>query len=146
MDKKYMCYCGLYCENCATKARVEPAALVLYEEMKKAGFEDVIQFLPDGIPFWNILRSIAEEGACVSCKGGSGNPACEIRLCAKEKGVSVCACCDLYPCDKFGDFLNSYPMLKEDNALLRDKGIAAWSSLQDERKANGYTYAENITL
>ena len=48
MDKKYMCYCGLYCENCATKAKVEPAAKVLYSEMKKAGFEDIVQFLPDG--------------------------------------------------------------------------------------------------
>ena len=43
MDKKYMCYCGLYCENCATKAKVEPAAKVLYSEMKKAGFEDIVQ-------------------------------------------------------------------------------------------------------
>jgi len=33
MDRKYACYCGLYCENCAVKAKVEPAARVLFDEM-----------------------------------------------------------------------------------------------------------------
>jgi hypothetical protein len=26
MDKKYACYCGLYCENYAVKVKIEPAA------------------------------------------------------------------------------------------------------------------------
>ena len=43
IDKEYICYCGLYCGNCAVKAKVEPASKVLYEEMKKAGFEDIIK-------------------------------------------------------------------------------------------------------
>ena len=30
MDRKYSCYCGLYCENCAVKVKVEPAAKVLF--------------------------------------------------------------------------------------------------------------------
>ena len=33
MNKVYTCYCGLHCENCAVKVKVEPAAKVLYEEM-----------------------------------------------------------------------------------------------------------------
>ncbi len=37
MDNKYIGYCGLYCENCVTKAKVEPAAKVLHDEMKQAG-------------------------------------------------------------------------------------------------------------
>ncbi len=142
MDKKYMCYCGLYCENCATKAKVEPAAQVLYKEMKKAGFEDIVQFIPDGNAFWNFLKSMAEEGTCKSCQGGSGNPGCEIRKCATEKDVKMCALCEHYPCEKFAGFFENYPMLKDDNALLRDKGIDVWAKLQDERKTKGYTYSE----
>ena len=42
MDKKYACYCGLYCENCAVKVKVEPAAKVLYEEMNALGFGEII--------------------------------------------------------------------------------------------------------
>ena len=38
MDKKFSCYCGLYCGNCAVKVKIEPAAKVLYHEMKSAGF------------------------------------------------------------------------------------------------------------
>lgn len=143
MEKKYMCYCGLYCENCATKAKVEPAARVLHNEMKKAGFEDITPFLPGGAEFWAFLKGIAEGGTCVSCQDGSGNPGCMIRICAKEKGVNMCAFCDSYPCDKFTDFFSGYPMLKEDNVLLREKGIESWTQLQDERLANGYTYSEN---
>lgn len=144
MDKKYMCYCGLYCENCATKAKVEPAARALHREMKKAGFEGMVKFLPDGDAFWNFLKSMAEEGTCESCQGGSGNPGCEIRICAKEKGVKMCALCESYPCEKFSGFFAGYPAVKEDNALLRESGLEAWAKLQDERKATGYSYAENI--
>jgi hypothetical protein len=144
MDKKYACYCGLYCENCAVKVKVEPAAKVLYDQMKAAGFEDVISFIPGGEGFWSFLKGMSNEGMCVSCKDGGGNPGCAVRICAKEKGVEMCAFCEDYPCGKFADFLNvtvGYPVLEHDNALLRDKGWDAWAELQDERRAKGYTYA-----
>ena len=51
MDKKYTCYCGLYCENCAVKVKVEPASKVLYNEMKQLGFEEIMPFFPDGEKF-----------------------------------------------------------------------------------------------
>jgi hypothetical protein len=142
MDKNYCCYCGLYCENCATKAKVEPAAKVLYAEMKKAGFEDVIHFLPDGEKFWSFLKGMAEQGACVSCKAGSGDPGCVIRKCAIEKGVEMCAFCEDYPCDNFTKYFEALPVFKHDNALLKEEGWEAWSKLQDERKAKGFTYTE----
>ena len=145
MNKKYACYCGLYCENCAVKTKVEPAAKVLYGEMKAAGFEDVIKYIPGGDGFWSFLKGMAEDGMCVSCKDGGGNPDCAVRICAKEKGVEMCALCDDYPCDKFEAFLNAtvgYPVLEHDNALLRDKGWEAWGTLQDERRGKGYTYGD----
>jgi len=141
MDKKYTCYCGLYCENCAVMAKVWPASKVLYEEMKKAGFEEIIQFIPGGDGFWAFLKGMSVDGVCVSCKDGSGNPGCAVRVCAKEKGVEMCALCGEYPCDKFAAFFEGYPCIEHDNALLRDKGWEAWSALQDKRRANGFTYA-----
>lgn len=143
MDRKYACYCGLYCGNCATKARVDPAARALYEEMLRAGFEDVMPYLPDGDTFWAFLKGMALEGSCDSCREGSGNPACPIRTCAGEGGVEMCAHCGDYPCAHFGDLLRDYPLLAEDNALLRDKGPDAWARLQDERRAADFTYADN---
>lgn len=140
MKKEYMCYCGLYCENCAVKAKVEPAAKVLHEEMKKAGFEEIIHLLEGGDVFWPFLKSMAEEGACVSCKEGSGNPGCAIRICAEEKGGRMCALCESYPCERFASLFEGYPVLIADNALLREEGLEKWSELQDARKAAGFAY------
>ena len=112
MNKKHMCYCGLYSENCAVKAKVEPASKVLYEEMKKAGFEDIIHFIPDGEGFWRFLKSISQDGACISCQEGSGNPGCAVRICAREKEFEMCALCKKYPCDKFDELFKGYPILK----------------------------------
>ena len=104
VEKKYICYCGLYCGNCAVKAKVEPAVRVLHGEMKKAGFEEIINYIPDGEVFWRFLKSVSEEGACVSCQAGSGYPTCPVRVCAKEKNVEICALCRDYPCEKFAVF------------------------------------------
>ena len=142
MDKKFACYCGLYCENCAVKVKVEPASKILYEEMKKAGFEEIIHFIPGGDQFWPFLKSMAVDGVCISCREGSGNPGCAVRICAKEKNVEMCALCESYPCETFTRFFEGYPVLKHDNALLRDQGIDVWLKLQDERRACGFTYAD----
>ncbi|MCL2608233.1 MAG: DUF3795 domain-containing protein [Methanomassiliicoccaceae archaeon] len=146
MRKEYMCYCGLYCGNCAVKAKVEPAALVLYDEMQKAGFEDVIDSIPGGGGFWAFLKEMAENGACTSCKEGGGNPGCAIRTCAEERGVEMCALCADYPCDLFDGFLERYPTLRTDNLVLREKGINAWAKMQDERRSKGFTYRDHSML
>ena len=143
MDRKYACYCGLTCENCAVKVKVEPAARALYGEMKKAGFEEVIAFIPGGDGFWPFLKGMAQNGMCISCKEMGGDPSCAIRLCAKAKGVEMCAFCAEYPCEKLAVFLGKYPGVDRDNALLRDSGWEAWAALQDKRRVNGFTYQEN---
>ena len=145
MDKKYTCYCGLYCGNCAVKAKVEPAAVVLYTEMKNAGFEEIMPLLPGGDGFWTFLKEMAEDGACFSCRDGSGNPGCAVRVCAQEKGVEMCALCESYPCEHFPAFFAGYPVLEQDNALLRDKGWDVWAELQDRRRSDGYTYTDDKT-
>jgi hypothetical protein len=146
MDKKYTCYCGLYCENCAVKVKVHPAAKALRAEMEKAGFGDVINLIPGGDGFWSFLTLMAENGMCVSCRDGSGNPGCAVRICAKEKGVEMCALCGSYPCEIFGEYFEGYPLLENDNVLLRDKGWEAWAKLQDERQASGFTYADDKSI
>jgi hypothetical protein len=83
---------------------------------------------------------MAENGTCTSCREGSGNPQCVVRLCAQEKGVEMCALCKSYPCEHFADFFKGYPILKHDNALLREKGMEEWLNLQAERRASGFVY------
>jgi len=141
-----MCYCGLYCENCAVKAKVEPASKTLYDEMKHAGFEDIIHFIPGGEGFWSFLKGMAEDGVCLSCREGSGNPDCAIRICAEEKGVEMCALCQTYPCEHFDYFSKIYPAILSDNALLAEKGVDAWAKHQDELRAKEFTYPYDETI
>jgi len=143
MKKEYICYCGLYCGNCAVKAKVEPAATALYDEMRKAGFEDVVGNIPGGNEFWTFLKDMAENGACTSCKKGGGNHGCEIRICAEERGIEMCALCADYPCRLFDEFFVRYPILVSDNDILRKDGIDAWAEMQDERRSKGFVY-QNI--
>ena len=145
MDRKYIGYCGLYCENCAVKVKIAPAAKTLQEEMKKAGFEEVVQMIPGGDKFWSFLKGMVDPGICSSCREGGGNPGCAVRICAKEKGVEICALCEIYPCDKFMAFFKGYPVLEHDNLLLKEKGIEAWSALQEERRKSGFTYSDKTS-
>jgi hypothetical protein len=85
---------------------------------------------------------MAEDGICVSCRDGGSNPGCAIRACAKEKGIEMCAFCDGYPCEKFNDMFKGISTLEHDNDLLRKSGWDAWSALQEERLARGYSYQE----
>ena len=142
MDKTYICYCGLYCENCAVMAKVAPAAQVLYDEMKKAGFEEIIHFIPGGDGFWPFLKGMAEDGLCISCKDGGGDPSCAVRLCAKEKEMEMCALCGEYPCAKFNSLSGFRSIMENDNALFRDQGMDAWAKLQDERRKTGFVYSD----
>jgi len=143
-DNKYACYCGLYCGNCAVKAKIEPTSKILYDEMKKAGFEEILHMIPGGDGFWPFLKGMANDGICVSCREGSGNPGCVARACAKEKGIEMCALCDSYPCDKMAAFFKGYPMLKHDNTLLREEGMEAWLEFQEKRRAMGFTYSDEM--
>ncbi len=61
-----------------------------------------------------------EEIHCNGCKSGPSLFPCEARTCAMEKGVKVCALCDLFPaCDKA--IWKAYPILRRSSEKLRQK-------------------------
>jgi len=140
MDSQYICYCGLHCENCVARAKIQPHSKAYYDEMKAFGFEELVHFVPGGDSFWAVLENLAQNGVCPSCREGGGSPDCAIRICAKEKGVEMCASCDQYPCAHFDYFSENHPVLIADNAFLKEKGMDEWAKLQDERRAEGFTY------
>ena len=144
MNKKYACYCGLNCKNCAVKVKVEPTAANLLNEMNKLGFESIISFFPKGEDFWSFLNTMSRKGLCLSCKEGSGNPTCKVRQCARERNIEMCAFCDEYPCNYFSDFFKGYSTLESDNKLLRNQGWQEWEKLQKKRNNNGIAMAYKI--
>ncbi len=113
MDQMIAC-CGLVCTNCptylATQANDDEArrkTVELYE--KKFGFK------------LNL-----EDINCDGCLSVGGQligycHSCEIRKCAKAKGVANCAACDQRACEKLRQFHEFSPDAKAAfDALLND--------------------------
>ena len=140
MDMSYACYCGLCCLNCSVQVKINPVAKSLYSEMCKAGYEKIIDKLQNGAEFWAFLKNMAECGSCVTCKDETGNLECKVRDCAKEKNLTFCAFCDDYPCARLDVYFDTYPLLAQDNALLREKGVEEWIALQEKRQKEGFTH------
>ena len=47
-----------------------------------------------------------EITACAGCLKGDGDPNCEVRTCADEKGLENCAHCEVFACDKLKAKMN----------------------------------------
>ncbi len=105
--------------------------------MALLGYEQFGPQIPRFAEFWAFLTDLAGRNGCAGCRGDDGNPNCGIRVCAREKGVDFCAVCGAYPCAESERSFAAYPMLKDDNRILRTRGIAAWKALQDDRQERG---------
>jgi hypothetical protein len=144
-DLTYITYCGLYCKHCSVMIRIPRRAKALYEAMKLEGFEF---FGPGQSPefndFWKHLQYLKDyEENCPGCRGGCCYPQCEIRKCAREKGVEICVYCDEYPCERFNDYLlPRYPALLADGQKLKEMGIDAWIAMQEKRYERGYCLSD----
>ena len=104
-------YCGLYCDDCmARKGKVADLATELKAELKKSGFERFVGAVSE-VPFFKALKKYPEftevldvltKSRCTkTCKEGGANPACEVRLCCKEKEIEGCwVCGEFVECGK----------------------------------------------
>ena len=143
--KDYLCYCGLYCRRCPIVGVVPPQARALFETMNRIGYAQWGEQAIDGFGrFWEILQQLAKQDeTCPLCIGGCGNPGCEIRPCAQERGVEVCGLCDDYPCDKVNAFAEQYPELIDNNNRIREIGLDAWLLEQEELVRQGKFYGNS---
>ncbi len=112
IEEKLLSYCGLVCSACeaylatqdnddAQRATVAAAWSKLYQG----------SFVPQDI---NCDGCTVENGRHFShCQS------CQIRACARERGVQSCAYCADYACQKLTDFFNLAPGTKETLDALR---------------------------
>ena len=113
-------YCGLYCKLCSTKSRLPKTATALRDTMAKEGWPMWGEHaMPDFGTFWTVLNKFADFAeTCPDCRGGCGNPACEIRKCAVERKVDLCPTCEQYPCEHVNALAKHYPNLIADGKRL----------------------------
>jgi len=140
---RYVTYCGLYCGLCAHKNLIPQRAGQLQKTLHEEGFDFFYQFGPDRetVPvFWALLRKFSEMDS--SCRTGCGPPNCEIRTCAKRRGVEVCPQCSEYPCSLIERMAEHYPNLIQDGKHLQKVGSKEWIKKQEERAKRGVVYAD----
>ena len=143
--KNYVCYCGLYCKLCTIVGAIPKQARALHHTMKRSGWEmwgsQVHKEFDD---FWKVLQNLAQlDETCPLCEGGCGDPTCQIRGCAQEKGVRVCAQCSEFPCPLTDELSKRYDEIAINNARIREVGLEAWIAEQEALAAAGRYYGDD---
>jgi hypothetical protein len=142
-QESLVAYCGLYCGLCDQKTRVPERAAALLEALHRADFEAWGRGYPGFEEFWTLLARLATVQAGATCRSGAcGAPHCGIRLCAQERGVQYCPQCADYPCERVRLLGRSEATLLHDGVRLREMGVQAWVSEQEERRRAGFCYAD----
>jgi hypothetical protein len=144
MDERleFVTYCGLCCELCAERGRIPGRAAALQEAMAEEGWPFWGHTVPGFTGFWEFLEGLHASGGCSGCRGGGGYPQCQIRLCARERGLELCSECFDFPCDHVEALGARYPTLIADNRRLRAVGLERWLNEQEERVRRGVVYAD----
>jgi hypothetical protein len=112
--ERLIAYCGIVCSDCPTYKATQANDDKLREETAKK---------------WSEMFHADIKPADINCDGcptGSTRlfsycALCEIRKCAREKGVENCAACADYPCAKLSAFLKNAPEAKALLDELRKK-------------------------
>ena len=100
--------CGIICRGCELgSGSVAGTASKLRNHIQSIGVAGWAPALPGGadIDFERLNKSLewlSENTNCAGCENGGGPPDCAIRICAKERGYTVCNnCTELDSCSKF---------------------------------------------
>jgi len=95
-QQRLVTFCGLYCADCyACNGRIALLAEELRALLQQYNFAAVSQVVPfDGLQHYAqadaFLEALSFMRCEKTCRGGGGNPACEIRQCCGEKGFAGC--------------------------------------------------------
>ncbi|MBL7161658.1 MAG: DUF3795 domain-containing protein [Anaerolineales bacterium] len=138
---EFVTYCGLYCGLCAARTRIPKRAAALQEAMTIGGWPDWGADIPGFAEFWRFLEGLA-TGGCPGCRAGGGPPQCQIRNCARQRGLELCSRCPDFPCSRIEALGAIYPTLIADNRRLQTVGLEQWLSEQEERARRGVVYAD----
>ena len=87
-------YCGIRCGSCVVGNGTLRELTKRYKELINA--YDLKDWAPkdfDFGEFYKGLESIQSMSLCPGCLKGGGRDDCEIRACAKEKGLEDCTLC-----------------------------------------------------
>lgn len=122
MKTRYDTYCGLNCGACPVGLANE---LDDEENLRKMAEE------------WGVKR---KDVICSGCKTDTIAPfcsKCEMRVCAREKGLEFCSRCNDFPCEKITSFKNDkaphHSPIFKNLTEIEKMGIQAWLRQEEKR-------------
>jgi hypothetical protein len=139
---EFATYGGLYCKLCAERARIPLQAAQLREAMVEEGWPFWGPTVPGFTEFWVFLESLQANRGCPGCRAGGGYPECQIRSCARQRGLDLCCHCPDFACEHIERLAARYPTLIADNRRLQAVGLEQWLADQEERVRRGVVYAD----
>ncbi len=118
----YGAYCGLYCGACAVLVATERGEVAKLLENEEAAEYTVEQLTCRGCKT-DVLACFCTD--------------CEIRLCARERGVAFCCDCDDYPCEHNkafqADKYAHHSVVLKNLEAIREGGADTWLAAQSDR-------------
>jgi hypothetical protein len=143
-EEKLITYCGGYGGTCARwcgYAEFRDVVALLAEWVDAQGYQhwmphethefDYSEFRK-GLEFFSKNDSWLVCHEC--CKGGDGNPDCEIRKCCRERGLEICFDCYEFPCARIGEDSGMIERARQYKA----QGKIEWLRQQAERASQGF--------
>lgn len=109
--EKMIAYCGLTCHSC-------PIFLVTREQNQKKKREMRAEIARQINALYKEKMKAEDITDCDGCKTENGRlfsgcKNCQIRKCARQKGVENCAYCDEYACESLEKLFNTEPDAKK---------------------------------
>lgn len=139
---EFVTYCGLYCALCSGRTRIPQRAAALRDAMAEEGWPTWGRTIPGFTEFWEFLEGLHTSGGCPGCRAGGGYAECQIRICARERGLELCSQCPDFPCDRIEALGARYPTLIADNRRMQAVGLEQWLEEQEERARRCFVYTD----
>lgn len=147
--KKLIGYCGIYCGGCGmyNGRIIAMVARDFKELMESYSYPDwVPKFGGIDFNFEEFQKGLdyftRENSGCYSqvpCKEGCGMPECEIKECAKRKGVEYCFECNDFPCEHFSQFGEEWRLaMIEEHERFKKLGMDGWVKRLIQKAEKGY--------
>ncbi len=143
-EDELITYCGLYCGLCAERCVLPRMARDMLDTVRSEGYDTFYQDVPGLAEHYPSFMKVLGDLSCMDCKcrdGSGGPPGCEIRSCARGRGVFVCAECEDFACDKWNKISEFYPFMLIDAFRYQEVGRDRWLAEQREKARKGYNYS-----
>ena len=82
------------------------------------------------------LQWLIDNAGCPGCRQGGGPPFCQVKVCAGERGLSVCFECEEFPCSKIDEVAD--PDTLDRYTRFKELGFDEWLGEQASKAGDGY--------